>query len=341
MRTSTIALVAFVTALGGAACDSDPNDGDLYRNHLEDVITDDGRVDFRVGVDNGEELNGIELNGMRLNGMRLNGMRLNGMRLNGMRLNGMRLNGIEMIGNVLKAIGEDLEERSGGALEGAIVETDVEQPDSSIVETEWGYTDFEDGPDGLVFMNVQYRELPNVTWTPACKDGAGNPVKAVQLRGSWDPETGDPIGDQSEISYGCMKAAIGDCALWGYVPGKVVSGKDLRAYHQACTRAKRADYCGKGETHTQNGTAIDIYDDLGVQEPGTEWGIEALYNEYGAVCINTPRKTNYTRTGVINECQTKGKTISQCVDQDSDGDIDFDDYSTARIAIRNVPTAPY
>ncbi|MEZ4450653.1 MAG: ADYC domain-containing protein [Nannocystaceae bacterium] len=339
MKTGQATLIALVSVLGAGACD--PGDGDLYKNDLEDVIDDEGRINFRTGHDNGEELNGINLNGMRLNGMRLNGEFLNGMRLNGMRLNGEALTGLQMIGNILQAIGEDLSTRSGADLEGAVVSTEVTHPDTSVVETEWAYTNFEDGPNGLVLMNVQYRELPDTTWQPACKDGADQPVKAVQLLGSWDPESGDPVGDQDVVSYGCLKAALGDCALWGYVPGKVVSGKDLRAYHQACTRAKRADYCGKGETHTQNGTSIDIYDDLGVQEEATNWGIEALYNEFGAVCINTPRKTNWTHTGVITECASKGKSIDTCVDVDHDGDIDFDDYPTARIAIRNIPTAPY
>jgi hypothetical protein len=163
----------------------------------------------------------------------------------------------------------------------------------------------------------------------------------VSLQGDWDLATGDKISSSSEAStWACLGAALGDCAAWGYVPGETFNGHSLSAYHQACTRAKRADYVGDGGPHTSNGTAIDIYDRLGMQVPGTSWGVEALYNENGVVCINTPRKTNFTRAQIISKAALKGKSLSSdgCVDADNDGDL-FDDYPTALIAIRNVPTS--
>ena len=36
----------------------------------------------------------------------------------------------------------------------------------------------------------------------------------------------------------------------------------LASYHQACTRMARADYCGDGTSHTQDGTWIEYYDKL-------------------------------------------------------------------------------
>jgi len=48
----------------------------------------------------------------------------------------------------------------------------------------------------------------------------------------------------------------------GYKPWKVVNGQSLWAYHQACTRMMRADYCGDGRPHTREGTPIYIDDRL-------------------------------------------------------------------------------
>jgi hypothetical protein len=55
----------------------------------------------------------------------------------------------------------------------------------------------------------------------------------------------------------------------------------------------RADYCGDGVPHTQNGTPIDMFDGQGIQSPesvpGDGFSFEAGWGPQGAVCVSHPR----------------------------------------------------
>lgn len=81
-----------------------------------------------------------------------------------------------------------------------------------------------------------------------------------------------------------MNGVIAKCVAWGYEPWE--HGPDL---HQACTRLARADYCGDGVPHTENGTLIDVYDPRGILEPEGDMDFEAGWGPDGAVCVSHPR----------------------------------------------------
>jgi len=53
----------------------------------------------------------------------------------------------------------------------------------------------------------------------------------------------------------------------------------------------RADYCGDGESMTQSGEQINIYDRFDIERDAAEWPLEAAWSPDGALCINTPRLT--------------------------------------------------
>ncbi len=74
-----------------------------------------------------------------------------------------------------------------------------------------------------------------------------------------------------------------------------MQGVSLADYHQACTRMARADYCGNGISHTQDGTEIDLYDRLGIQQLTKDSGMvfEAAWGKDGAVFI---ARTRYSET---------------------------------------------
>ena len=88
--------------------------------------------------------------------------------------------------------------------------------------------------------------------------------KAIAVAGTWDA-TGARTGSTTAFTFGCTSGVIAKCVRWGYKPWKVINGKAMNDYHQACTRMARADYCGDGVSHTRNGTLIDMYDGLGIQ----------------------------------------------------------------------------
>ena len=52
----------------------------------------------------------------------------------------------------------------------------------------------------------------------------------------------------------------------------------------------RADYCGDGRSFTVDGTPINIYDRLNIQEDTEEWRFEARWNTDGAMCVDQPRQ---------------------------------------------------
>ncbi|MBK8264712.1 MAG: hypothetical protein IPK80_25645 [Nannocystis sp.] len=334
---SLVALVGTTLLFG---CDPDLHGIAEDGSSMTDFLDEEGRISWRNIQDNGVENNGVRWNGVRWNGVRWNGVRWNGVRWNGVRWNGEDLVDPSMIGNQIRALTQQGQEKVGPDLEGAVLDADI-LVDGVLTPVEFRLTSVSPiatpsgvSVDGLL---IEQRELPSGSWVNVCENNA----PAVSLQGDWDVATGDKISSSSDAStWACLGAALGDCAGWGYVPGATFNGHSLSAYHQACTRAKRADYVGDGGPHTSNGTAIDIYDRLGMQVPGTSWGVEALYNENGVVCISTPRKTNFTRAQIISKAALKGKSLSSdgCVDADNDGDL-FDDYPTALIAIRNVPTS--
>jgi hypothetical protein len=116
---------------------------------------------------------------------------------------------------------------------------------------------------------------------PVCGEG----LAGMFVPGRWDG-TGAHSIESDELTYACMDGVIAKCVSWGYAPWDV--GAEV---HQTCTRLARADYCGDGHPWTMNGTIIDVYDVLGVQDPAhdPELSFEAAWGEEGALCVNATR----------------------------------------------------
>ena len=324
--------VVLVCAL---ACDVEQ--ASPYDEPLGDWVDDEGRLSFRGLVDNAEVTNGFRLNGFRLNGFRLNGFRLNGFRLNGFRLNGSLLNTPVMSDNNLVLQDDSEAQLEGAALEDLRVDVDYEDPvTSAITNFEISQTEVETLSSGLVLQTVKRRTLPGGTWQNACENNA----KSVLLRGAWDEATATHLSsDSTRTTWACAGAALGDCAIWGYVPGEEYANTPLDDYHQTCLRLKRADYCGNGTPHTENGHHLDVYDDLDLMSPATvgTWGVEAMWGPDGAICMNFTRKYDYTKDSSDLSKIYIGCEVPACIDLNLDGVIDFVDYPTALLADRTVP----
>ena len=131
-------------------------------------------------------------------------------------------------------------------------------------------------------------------------DRGGNSVSACSP--NIDGETwGFPValppghpGREGAITITCASGAVGKCARFGYRPwSKGPRGEALAPLHAACVRMVRGDYCGDGQPHTKDGTGIDLYDDAGIQTPGTyedaAFTFEAGWAPDGAVCVARTR----------------------------------------------------
>jgi len=300
-------------------------------------------VVFRTVADNGVAGNGYRWNGYRWNGYRWDGFRWNGLRWNSVQVDDSPAYDFRYEAADGRFHAEDGEGTPVivGPTSEVLAEGDHEE-EGVLVLTEMRISEIEQvtgGSHDFQFQRVQSRILPDGEWEDGCLDGQGNPTKAILLRGDWsDPDYSritDPAAEQA-TTWACRGAALAKCVEWGYHPDGSVAGTSLADHHQACTRMVRADYCGDGNHHTENGTPIDVEDSLGIQLHETSWPIEAAWGPDGALCLNDPRKTYWTRDTIA--C---GSALPSC-DANGNGDLG-DDVAHwlapgARFVTRNVPT---
>jgi len=122
-------------------------------------------------------------------------------------------------------------------------------------------------------------------WKPACEPNFHGETWGFPIA---LPE-GHP-GREGPITLTCVSGAVAKCVRFGYKPwARGPHGEDMAPYHAACEHMVRADYSGDGAPHTKNGTSIDLYDDLGIQQPGSaadpEFSFEAGWTPQGAACV--------------------------------------------------------
>ncbi|HEU5218788.1 MAG TPA: ADYC domain-containing protein [Gemmatimonadales bacterium] len=126
-------------------------------------------------------------------------------------------------------------------------------------------------------------------WKQLCTKGH---KRAVVVSGRWDYHQGNPgdgrkLNDPTVFTIGCRRSAIEKCINAGYKPWATAGGVSLDAYHQACVRLMRADYCGDGVSHTIAGRQVDLYDRIGIQTDTKPWLREAEWTAGGARCVSS------------------------------------------------------
>jgi hypothetical protein len=137
-----------------------------------------------------------------------------------------------------------------------------------------------------------------------CEATDRTPVLAIPLAGSWDESEGTATGgshvdDAAVFTFACEGYALAKCAELGYAPWRTATEcvgpgecatRSLAAYHEACTRLLRADYCGDGTPTTRDGTRVDLWDAVGIQtDDEAAWQLEAEWSPGGAVCVDATR----------------------------------------------------
>ena len=289
---------------------------------------------------NGRGLNGRGLNGRGLNGRGLNGRGLNGRGLNGRGLNGRGLNGRglndALLANTLSRVAF-----APAVLAGGTAVSDASLDGTALVAHSGGRTysaaDFAgayftgklgDGTSVLLRIDsvtpaasATDLDLYQVSWfnpgrhggwSAICTDDQGQPTAASAVANYWDYSQGTATGgskiyDSHAFTFACEEGAIYKCMDWGYRPWESVGGQSMDAYHQACTRMTRADYCGDGNSNTIDGSWINLYDNLGIQVDTDTWEFEAQWSANGATCLaptgvdhHTSRLSCYDRLASSN-----------------------------------------
>ena len=274
----------------------------------------------------GLSLNGIQPQGLVMNGLSMNGLSMNGSWPNSLWANGLWLNGVTQTG-----------ELKGLALRGLTLEeaAEITSQGEFVIEPEHLLLlGLDDGilrggtPDGTRLSGAElvgvllplvvaegeiawlrigtaepHPDTPGLTLyslqMPDGENPCGEGVSGLFVPGVWD-ETGarrDSVtheGVSFDASYSCTTGVIAKCVGWGYAPWS--EGADI---HQTCTRMARADYCGNGVPHTENGTTIDVFDTHGIQSPANapDLSFEAGWSVNGAVCVSQPRYVDIDANG--------------------------------------------
>jgi uncharacterized protein YjbI with pentapeptide repeats len=248
-------------------------------------------------------------NGVRMNGVRMNGVRMNGVRMNGVRMNGVRMNGVRMNGTLLS--GFTLEGKKVNGLDFIGVEFEAEMANGTIVYLVVDNIQLDPNDlDGDTYLyTVSFLNEKTAAWENICEDENGLPTTAIPLVGRWaDWEGYDEYGvaggsridDKDSLTLACRGAALAKCVEWGYKPWRTAMRCDVDTntcvevslvdYHQSCTRMVRADYCGDGRAFTVDGTPIDAFDGIPIQESEMPaWALEAEWGEDGATCVDDYR----------------------------------------------------
>lgn len=147
-----------------------------------------------------------------------------------------------------------------------------------------------DDPTGQTLLHRLSQRAGDGPWVEACEaDRAGNhegfPVPGLWVEGRYRL-------DNSHFAMSCTGGAQAKCVRWGYKPwANAPDGTPMAAHYEACVHMVRADYCGDGVATTKEGTAIDVYDRIGVQQraSGDDFRFEAGWAPTGAVCVNHAR----------------------------------------------------
>lgn len=295
-------IVAVLTGLALAAC-SPYTEEEAPASPAPELESSTGSLTAQ----NGGSLNGGSLNGGSLNGGSLNGGSLNGNDLSSFLVH-VDSAGAAVNGNFgLEPV--TLEGTSFRARLGDIVYSGED------FRGAWFYGTLGDGrraklrisdlrpaaaPNGdLTEYFVEYRDDDNV-WHPLCRDAADAPAWAYPIQGTYDYRSGVPTGgdhfeDPAHFTFACAGGALNKCINLGYRPWASRDGVPLAPHHQACTRMLRADYCGDGTPHTQNGNRVNLYDRIGIQQDTENWFFEANWDAEGATCFSP---LNRSRAGV-------------------------------------------
>jgi ADYC domain len=256
------------------------------------------------------ELQGTQLQGTQLQGTQLQGTQLQGMSMQGFQFAGATL-GASALMNLRVEHGEVVAEQDqvtlrGASLIGAHLQAQLSHPDAippitavveyritNIVEEDPHYDPTNTGSTFLYTLEQKVGDSD--AWQPACPVDLDGRRVAIPVAATWDTH-GDRVESSSLFTFGCTTGVIAKCYRWGYRPWLTSYG-DLAAMHWACTRLARADYCGDGVSHTQDGTWINVWDDLAGPGPIQSHGagrlhgmsFEAGWNTDGAACVGRTR----------------------------------------------------
>ena len=148
-------------------------------------------------------------------------------------------------------------------------------------------------PDEVWLLQGELRAPGMSQFESICTPDASGDTRMVIYSGYFDDEF-RYVAASERFSVSCVSGVEGKCLRWGYLPWRKapIGGASLAPYYESCIRLARADYCGDDQPTTRDGTSIDIYDRVGVQQPTpdlADYHFEAGWGTRGALCVHHAR----------------------------------------------------
>jgi ADYC domain-containing protein/pentapeptide repeat protein len=264
----------------------------------------DNVVEQDVDAANGVSLNGVSLNGVSLNGTSLSGATLSSVSVTGHLSNGTTVTATSSTAPPLTGTTVVGSTWTGTASNGQSVNLRI---DSASQGT---------SPNAdLWFYGVSYQNSSG--WQPLCGTG----VLAIPVAGVWSNSNYTYSSSTTQFTWACRAKTIGKCVELGY---KTYKGYSTQL--ASCVRLLRADYCGTGTAYTQDGTTLNLYDNLGIQKDTETWTPEAEWLPTGARCVTARGKLRITNLGIaLPACVSALPTDSQCGTSFSHGAVMIDE----------------
>ena len=229
---------------------------------------------------NGTSNNGIALTGTSVAGVALTGLTVNAIFVSAATMSGKPLGVVSVAETQLQATSSTGTRLVGAAMVGATLQGQLSNSGTIALHVDSSALLPAPNADVRVYA-ISYATSTGAR--PLCV-GANGANEAIVFPGTWNLVSVRHQWDTNQFAVSCRGATFAKCEEMGYKGDGL-----LDSYHQACTRALRADYCGDGTSHTVNGTQINLSDKLGLQIDNQAWAIESNWTPDGATCIGKGR----------------------------------------------------
>lgn len=226
--------------------------------------------------------------------------------------------GLRVVGTELQLLDASGEYRSASQLLGA----ELELSDLGSIRILAVERDSTARFDDIWLHTLQLRGLGETLYSGFCEPDPAGDERVVLYPGYLD-DAGRYVADPDRFSMSCVSGVEAKCLRWGYAPWRSApfSGEPLGKYFESCIRLARADYCGDGRPNTRDGTLIDVYDRVGVQQAENQAGelsFEAGWNRDGAVCVaHTRVPESLSLTDLAKRCSGLGGSAQYCTEEEA------------------------
>jgi hypothetical protein len=293
----------------------------------------------------GVSIQGVSIQGVSIQGVSIQGVSIQGVSIQGVSIQGVSIQGVSIQGSQLTGWSGSTYV-SGEGLEGAYMLANL-----SNGQTAWLYVwDAKTDTTQSTLTNPTYRSNSDVWlyrimmytdagWIDPCPgDRYG-----MLMSGGWNAN-GQWSSSSTNITYACTSGVIAKCARsWGYKPWKAMydpygqyhSPSQIRQLHQGCVHAARAAYCANEVSFTEDGNAVDLFDNFGFNTPLDEdarhgmFGMEAYFEPRGAYQL-----FDQTRNGdwghVLDGCHAGAHIDQTFKSQPAPGTINGTSYANLR-----------